>query len=70
MQIITIDDTLYTICGTTSIETKVTFEELKNQYNADTILQNGNMLYICQSIINAEFEEVSKKVKKMIVFKK
>ena len=60
MHIITIDDTLYTICGIVSVKTKITFEELKNRYSADAILQNGDKLYIGQTIIDAEFEEIIK----------
>ena len=34
-------------------------EELKKQYTiADTVLRNGNTLYICYEVIEAEFEDI------------
>jgi hypothetical protein len=32
---------------------------LKNQYSlADTVLRNGDKLYICMKILDAEFEDI------------
>ena len=60
MKLITVNDDLYVICGTVLAE-KVTIstEELKKQYSlADTVLRNGDTYYICQKIIDAEFEDI------------
>ena len=60
MKLITVNDALYVICGTVLAE-KVTIstEELKKQYSlADTVLRNGDTYYICQKIIDAEFEDI------------
>ena len=63
MKIIDVHDDRYVICGTV-LESKVTnidTEELKNQYHlADTVLRNGDTLYICMKIIDGEFEEITK----------
>ena len=60
MKRIAVNDDLYVICGTVLAE-KVTIstEELKKQYSlADTVLRNGDTYYICQKIIDAEFEDI------------
>ena len=60
MKRIVVNDDLYIICGTVLAE-KVTIstEELKKQYSlADTVLRNGDTYYICQKIIDAEFEDI------------
>ena len=34
-------------------------EELKKRYNnVDTVLRNGNLYYLCDTIIEAEFEDI------------
>jgi hypothetical protein len=33
-------------------------EELKQEWNADTVLRNGDLLYITRKIINAEFQDL------------
>ena len=61
MQIINVNDDRYIVCGTVSAQkvTHLTTEELKNQYSlADTVLRNGDTLYICMKIIDAEFEDI------------
>ena len=47
------------ILGKVSADTEYSNEELKAQYSlADTILRNGNELYICMKIIDAEYEMI------------
>jgi len=58
-KIININDEGYMILGKVSVETQYTSEQLKSQYRlADTILRNGNDLYICMKLIEAEFYEI------------
>ena len=60
MKRIVVNDDLYVVCGTVLVE-KVTIstEELKSQYRlADTVLRNGDSYYICQTVIDAEFEDI------------
>jgi len=61
MKLITANDDLYVICGTVLVEKVITStEELKSQYRlADTVLRNGDTLYICQKIDDAEFKDIS-----------
>ncbi len=61
MQIINVNDDRYVVRGTVSVHkvTNLTTEELKNQYSlVDTVLRNGDILYICMKAINAEFEDI------------
>ena len=61
MQIINIKDDGYVVCGRVSAQkvTHISTDELKNQYSlADTVLRNGDTLYICMKIIDAEFEDI------------
>ena len=61
MQIISVNDDRYVVQGTVLAQkvTHLTTDELKNRYSlADTVLRNGDTLYICMEIINAEFEDV------------
>ena len=59
-KLVNINDESYMILGRVSVETQYTSDELKSQYTlADTILRNGNELYICMKLIEAEFEEKS-----------
>ena len=61
MQIININDDRYVVRGTVSADkvTHLTTEELKNQYSlADTVLRNGNILYLCMKIVEVEFEVI------------
>lgn len=47
------------ILGEVSADTKLDNDELKSQYRlADTILRNGNKLFICSKVIEAEFEMI------------
>ena len=57
-KIININDEGYMILGKVSVETQYTSDQLKSQYRlAEIILRNGNDLYICMKLIEAEFEE-------------
>ena len=57
-KIININDEGYMILGKVSVETQYTSDQLKSQYRlADAVLRNGNDLYICMKLIEAEFEE-------------
>jgi|TARA_B100002003_G_scaffold179712_1_gene167717 hypothetical protein len=61
MQIINVDDDRYVVQGTVSAQKVAHFstDELKDQYSlADTVLRNGDILYICMKAINAEFEDI------------
>ena len=58
MRIIDVDDIKYVVRGTVlaSKVTHLSTEELKKQYSlADTVLRNGDTLYICMKIIDGEF---------------
>ena len=61
MQIINVNDDRYVVQGMVSAQkvTNLTTEELKDQYSlADTVLRNGDILYICMKIIDAEYEDI------------
>jgi len=58
MRIIHVKDDMYVVRGTVSVETKVANDELKKQFDADTVLRNGDKLYLCQKIIEGEFEDI------------
>ena len=61
MQIINVNDDRYVVQGTVSAQkvTHLTTDQIKNRYSlADTVLRNGDTLYICMKIIDAEFEDV------------
>ena len=62
MQIINVNDDKYVVRGTVSIGkvTNVPINDLKKRYSlADTVLRNGDMLYICMKVIDAEFEDIN-----------
>ena len=49
----------YIVLGVVSVNTSYTGDELKSQWRlADTILQKENELYICQTMIEAEFSDI------------
>ena len=59
-KIIYVGDDGYMVVGTVSASTEFSNDELKQQYGlADTILRNGNDLYICMKLIDAEWEEIA-----------
>ena len=58
-KIITVGDDGYMVLGTVSASTEFSNDELKQQYGlADTILRNGDDLYICMKLIEAEWDEI------------
>ena len=59
MKIVTIGDDGYIVLGKVSANTNQSSDELKSQYRlADTILRNGNELFICMKIIDVEFNDI------------
>ena len=59
MKIITVGDERYMLLGKVSVDCGYTVEELKTQWSsADAVLRNGNDLYICSKLIEAEFEDI------------
>ena len=59
MKIITVGDERYMLLGKVSVDCGYTVEELKIQWSlADAVLRNGNELYICSKLIEAEFEDI------------
>ena len=59
-KIINVGDDGYMVLGTVSASTEFSNDELKQQYGlADTILRNGEDLYICMKLIDAEWEEIA-----------
>ena len=58
-KLIFIGDDGYMVLGTVSASTEFSNDELKQQYGlADTILRNGDDLYICMKLIDAEWDEI------------
>ena len=59
MQIITVNDDKYVVRGTVlaDVLNQVTTKQLKERWNADAVLRNGDTLYICMKILDAEFED-------------
>jgi hypothetical protein len=63
LQIINVNDDRYVVRGTVSVNkvTNIPTDELKNRYSlADAVLRNGDVLYLCMKIIDAEFEDIIK----------
>ena len=59
-KIINVGDDGYMVLGTGSASTEFSNDELKQQYGlADTILRNGDDLYICMKLIEAERDEIN-----------
>ena len=61
MKFITVTDDMYAVRGTVLADkvTRLTSIQLKNQYSlADTVLRNGDKLYICMKILDAECEDI------------
>ena len=64
MKIISANDNRYVVLGTVSVENVTTLaetpRELKKLYTlADTVLRNGDIYFICNKIIEAEWKEVN-----------
>ena len=61
MQIINVNDDRYVVRGTVSAQkvAHLSTDELKNQYSlTDTVLRNGDILYMCMKIIDVEYEDI------------
>ena len=52
---------MYVVRGTVSADVlnQVTTKQLKEQWNADTVLRNGDTLYLVDMIIVAEYEDIN-----------
>ena len=57
-QIVTVNEDRYLVLGTVPTSSNYSPEELKQEWNADTVLRNGDLLYITKKIINAEFQDL------------
>ena len=58
-QIVTVNDNRYEVLGTVSANSDYSPEQLKQQWNADTVLRNGDTLYVTRTILEAEFEDIN-----------
>ena len=59
-QIITVNEDRYIVLGTVPATQDYSPEQLKQEWNADTVLRNGNTLYLADKLIEAEFEDIDK----------
>ena len=59
-QIITVNKDRYLVLGTAPVTQDYSPEQLKQEWNADTVLRNGNTLYLTTKLIEAEFEDIDK----------
>ncbi len=61
MQIITVNDDKYVVRGTVlaDVLNQVTTKQLKEQWNADTVLRNGDTLYLVNKIVDAEYGDIN-----------
>ena len=57
-QIITVNEDRYLVLGTVPAVQDYSPEQLKQDWNADTVLRNGDTLYLADKLINAEFEDI------------
>ena len=57
-QIITIKDERYLVLGTLPATRDYSTEQLKREWGTDTVLRNGDTLYLANKIIEAEFEDI------------
>lgn len=57
-QIVTVNNNRYEVLGTVPVSSDYSPEQLKQQWNADTVLRNGDMLYITRQIKDADFEDI------------
>ena len=59
-QIITVNEDRYLVLGTAPVTQDYSPEQLKQEWNADAVLRNGNTLYLTTKLIEAEFEDIDK----------
>ena len=57
-RIVTIQDERYEVIGTVPISSDYFPEDLKQQWNVDTVLRNDDILYLTRKLIDAEFEDL------------
>ena len=57
-QIITVNEDRYLVLGSFPAMQDYSPEQLKQEWNADTILRNGDTLYLAEKLIEAEFEDI------------
>ena len=57
-QIITVNDDRYLVLGMVPVNDNYSPEQLKREWDADTVLRNGNTLYLADKLIEAEFEDI------------
>ena len=59
-KIIEVNDTLYYIKGTQSVESVDVKggPYWKQKWGVNTVLRNGDTYYFCQTVIEAEFEDI------------
>lgn len=58
MRLIRVKDDMYVVRGTVSVNTEATTEELKCQFDADTVLRKDNKFYLCQKVIDVDYEDI------------
>ena len=57
-KIITVNEDRYLLLGSFPATQNYSPEQLKKEWNADTVLRNGNTLYLADKLIEAEFEDI------------
>ena len=57
-QIITINEDRYLVLGTVPVTQDYSPEQLKQEWKIDTVLRNGDTLYLADKLIVAEFEDI------------
>ena len=57
-QIITVNKERYLVLGTVPVTQDYSPEQLKHEWNADTVLRNGKTLYLAEKLLEAEFEDI------------
>ena len=62
MKIVKVNDIVYVVRGTVSAQVAKASggtEELKKRYNnVDAVLRNGDIYYFCDTVIEAEFNDI------------
>ena len=59
-QIINVNEDRYLVLGTVPVTQDYSPDQLKQEWNADTVLRNGDTLYLTTRLIEAEFEDIDK----------
>ena len=58
-RILEVKDKKYFVLSIQPIGKGLIIKKLKKQWNANTVLKNQGNYWICQDIINAEFEDIN-----------